>query len=58
MPQPVDVYAYGVMLNEMVTMERPYEGNSPEWVMSAGLFSEARSQPLQRRRCGVSAVVE
>ena len=38
--QPVDVYAYGVLLNEMVMMERPYEGNSPEWVMSAGSYIE------------------
>jgi len=27
---PVDVYAYAVLLNEMLMCRRPYEGNTPE----------------------------
>jgi len=39
---PVDVYAYAVVLNEMTSMERPYDGNTPEYVMSAVLNADAR----------------
>ena len=39
---PVDVYAYAVLVNEMLTKQRPYDGNSPEWVVSAVINTEAR----------------
>lgn len=40
----VDVYAYGVMLNEMFALQRPYDGNQVEWVMSAVLSTNLRPQ--------------
>ncbi len=39
---PVDVYAFAVVLNEMTTMERPYDGSTPEYVMAAVLDADAR----------------
>ena len=39
---PVDVYAYGVLLNEMVTVQRPYDGSTPEQVVQAVLASDTR----------------
>ena len=39
---PVDVYAYGILLNEMVTVQRPYDGSMPEQVVQAVLASDTR----------------